>query len=560
VGAAWDGSFRASTRGLGHPPTLDAMPPSNTLYYGDNLEVLRKHIASESVDLIYLDPPFNSSRSFNVLFKAHSGEESQAQIEAFDDSWHWSQQAQTQYEALIAGGAPVKVAEAIEAMHGLLGPNDVLAYLVMMTARLVELHRVLKPTGSLYLHCDPTASHYLKVMLDAIFGPLNFRGEITWLRTTTHNDAKRWSPNADILLYYGKTSEGTWNPVHTPHSAEYIEDKYRLTDSDGRRYMLDNITSPNPRPNLTYEWKGHSPPPNGWRFSKDTMAKLDAEGRIWYPDDKAKRPRFKRYLDEQAGVVVGNVWTDIPPINSRARERLGYPTQKPLALLERIIEASSNEGDVVLDPFCGCGTTVDAAQKLNRRWIGIDITYLAIDLIRKRLRHAYGEEIESSYVVHGIPTDVPGAEALFNENPFDFERWAVSLVDGQPNEKQVGDKGIDGRIRYHADKDKIGTVMVSVKGGQQVAPTMMRDLVGTLDQHKGDMGLLILLHQPTRGMIEVADHSGTYTVPLTGTTHPRVQIVTVSDLLAGKRPNMPTAILPYIQAVPKPGSEAVSLF
>lgn len=532
----------------------------NRLYYGDNLPVLQQHIATESVDLIYLDPPFNSNRSYNVLFKAHTGAESQAQIEAFDDTWGWSQQAEKQFQLLVAGGAPIKVADAIEAMRHLLGPNDVLAYLVMMTARLVELHRVLKPTGSLYLHCDPTASHYLKVMLDAIFGPVNFRSDITWLRTTTHNDAKRWSPNADHLLYYGKTGAVTWNPVHLAHSEDYVEGKYRFTDPDGRRYRLDNMTSPNPRPNLTYEWQGHPPPAKGWRYSKETMAKLDAEGRIWYPDSKDKRPQLKRYLDEQAGVVAGNVWTDIPPINSRAAERLGYPTQKPLALLERIIAASSNEGDVVLDPFCGCGTAVDAAQKLDRRWIGIDITYLAVDLIRKRLRHGFGPDIEATYEVHGIPTDLPGASALFDENPFDFERWAVSLVDGQPNEKQVGDKGIDGRIRFYGDKDKIGTVIVSVKGGKQVNPAMMQALRGALDQHKADLGLMVMLHPPTKGMVEVADHSGTYTVPLTGTTYPKVQIVTVADLLSGKRPKLPTAILPYIQASPKPDSEAVPLF
>ena len=297
----------------------------NLLYYGDNLDVLRRHLPDESVDLIYLDPPFNSNRSYNVLFRGQSGTESQAQIEAFDDTWHWSQQAERQFDDIVGGGAPAKVAEAVVAMRDLLGTNDVLAYLVMMTARLVEMHRVLKPTGSIYLHCDPTASHYLKVAMDAIFGPTNFRGEITWVRTTTHNDAKRWSPNADIILYYGKTERVTWNRVFAAHSEAYVTSKYRYTDEEGRRYRLDNMTSPNPRPNMTYEWKGHAPPAFGWRYSRETMTKLDAEGRIWYPDSKSKRPQLKRYLDEQEGSVVGNVWTDIPPINSQARERLGYP-------------------------------------------------------------------------------------------------------------------------------------------------------------------------------------------------------------------------------------------
>ncbi len=539
-------------------------PGGNTLYYGDNLDVLRQHIASESVDLIYLDPPFNSNRSYNVLFKAHSGAESEAQIEAFDDTWHWGPHTQAQYAALIAGGAPIKVAEAIEAMHGLLGPNDVLAYLVMMTARLVELHRVLKATGSLYLHCDPTASHYLKVVLDAIFGPINFRSEVIWKRTTAHSSALRYGPVHDVIFFYSKTDTFTWNKQFEPYSDAYLQSKYRHVDEEtGRVYRLSDLSANGVRKGSSGQpWRGYDPAASGnhWKFTLENLEKLDGEGRIHWTKGGKGIPQFKRFLDEMPGVALQDVWTDIDPINSRAAERLGYPTQKPLALLERIIEASSDEGDIVLDPFCGCGTTVDAAQKLHRRWIGIDITYLAVDLIRKRLRHSYGREIETTYEVHGIPTDVEGAEALFTENPFDFERWAVSLVDGQPNEKQVGDKGIDGRIRFYADKDRIGTALVSVKGGKQVAPTMMRDLVGTLDQHKGDMGLLILLHQPTRGMTEVADHSGTFTVPLTGTTYSRVQIVTIADLLSGKRPKMPTAILPYIQAQPKPGSEAVSLF
>jgi hypothetical protein len=290
------------------------------------------------------------------------------------------------------------------------------------------------------------------------------------------------------------------------------------------------------------------------------MAKLDSEGRVWYSSEKSKRPQLKRYLDEQSGSVIGNVWTDIPPINARARERLGYPTEKPLALLERIVAASSNEGDVVLDPFCGCGTTVDAAQKVNRNWIGIDVTYLAVDLIRKRLRHTYSDEIEGTYEVHGIPTDVAGAQALFNENPFDFERWAVSLVDGQPNEKQVADKGVDGRIRFHADKDQLGTVIVSVKGGQSVNPAMVQSLIGAMHQANGEMGLLILMREPTKGMAEVADLSGSYTVPQTGQTFPRIQLMTVAQLMAGQRPAMQTPILPYFKAAPKAGSEKVPLF
>jgi site-specific DNA-methyltransferase (adenine-specific) len=435
----------------------------------------------------------------------------------------------------------------------------------MMTARLVELHRVLKPTGSLYLHCDPTASHYLKVILDAVFGTDNLRNDIVWKRKAgrgeTQNAARRFGVTNDNILFYARSSATPFTRQYRASNPGYVASKFtHVEEETGRTYRLDNLTSPSYRPNLVYEYKGYSPPPKGWAVSLKRMEEMDADNRLYFPTKKTQRIQRKRYLDELEGETVDSLWDDIPPINSQAKERLGYPTQKPLALLERIIAASSKEGDVVLDPFCGCGTAVDAAQKLRRQWVGIDVTYLAVDLIRKRLRHSYGEDIESTYEVHGIPTDVPGAEALFNENPFDFERWAVSLVDGQPNEKQVGDKGIDGRIRFYADKDKIGTMVVSVKGGKQIAPTMMRDLVGTVQSHKADMGLLILLAKPTRGMTELADNSGVYEVPMTGTGYPRVQIITVAELLAGKRPKMPTAILPYIQAAAKPGSEAVSLF
>lgn len=521
----------------------------NRLYYGDNLRILRREIKDESVGLVYLDPPFNSQRSFNVLFRHKTGDQAQAQIEAFDDTWTWSQDSEALFEELVDGAAAANVAEALLSIRRLLGDNDLLAYLVMMTARLVELHRVLKPTGSLYLHCDPTASHYLKVILDAIFGPKMFRGEITWLRTTTHNDAKRWSPNADILLYYGKTDDVVWNPQHADHSVEYIEAKYRSMDPDGRRYMLDNITSPNPRPNLTYEWMGHEPPPNGWRYSRDTMQRLHDEGAIWYPDSKKKRPRLKRYLDEQKGPVVGNVWTDIPPINSRARERLGYPTQKPLALLERILAASSNPGDVVLDPFCGCGTTIDAAHKLGRTWVGIDITFLAIDLIQKRLADTYGDEVRGTYELAGVPRDVEAAQSLFSQSAFEFERWAVTLIGGQPNEKQVGDKGRDGVVRFYLnEKRDVGEVIVSVKGGKSLNPAMVRDLRGTVERHKADMGVLITMAQPTPGMLEEADHSGSYEYEFSGARYPRIQIITVAELLQGKRPQMPSPASNYRKA------------
>ncbi len=503
----------------------------NALYYGDNLDVLRQHVADESVDLVYLDPPFNSNRSYNVLFKNKSGDESQAQIEAFDDTWTWSQQSEATYSELVQGGAPLKVSDALEAMRRLLGDNDVLAYLVMMTARLLELHRVLKPTGSLYLHCDPTASHYLKVMLDAVFGPTRFRNEIIWRRTPFKGSSKARAEQLprshDAILFYSKGSTWTWQAPTEPYSDQYLA-RFKWDDHDGRGPYRKTLLK---------------------TYSAATAARLKEDDRWIDPVRPDAMPSYKQYLSESAGErQIDDVWTDINMLNPQAHERLGYPTQKPLDLLERIILASSNPGAVVLDPFCGCGTTIDAAQKLGRQWVGIDITYLAVDLISKRLRHTYGDSIAGTYKVHGIPHDLDGARALFNANPFDFERWAVSLIDGQPNQKQVGDKGIDGVVRFPVSQTETGRAIVSVKGGRQVNPAMVQELVGAVHQHKGDMGVFICMTPPTKGMAEVANHSGSYEHPLTGARYPRVQIVTITELLEGRRPKMPTAILPYVKA------------
>jgi len=522
------------------------MVANNALYYGDNLQVLREHVPSESVDLIYLDPPFNSNRSYNVLFHNKSGDEAQAQIEAFDDTWTWSQLSEETYRELVEGGAPLRVADAIEAMRRLLGDNDVLAYLVMMTARLVELHRVLRESGTLYLHCDPTASHYLKVLLDAVFRPEQFLAEIIWKRTSAHNRVRRFGPIHDTILAYAKGPNWTWNPIYVAYDQAYVDRDYRRIEPEtGRRYRVSDLTSNNPGSSLEFHGM---PPPGGryWAYAIETLERFEAEGRIIW--SSSGYPQYKRYLDEMPGQMAQDLWTDVPQINNRSRERLGYQTQKPLALLERIIRSSTNEGDVVLDPFCGCGTTIDAAQKLDRRWIGIDITYLAVDLIGKRLRHTYGDEITETYRVHGIPHDLAGAHALFDANPFDFERWAVSLVDGQPNEKQVGDKGSDGVIRFPIGRNNMGRIVVSVKGGKHLNPAMVRDLIGTVGTQRAEMGLLITMDTSTRGVRDAVNHSGTYEHPATGTRYPRVQVVTVAELLEGKRPAMPTAILPYVKA------------
>lgn len=521
----------------------------NELYYGDNLDVLRRHIPNESVDLIYLDPPFNSNRSYNVLFKEKSGEESPAQIEAFGDTWTWSHETEELYQDLVAKSS-LRVADALEAIRKLLGDNDVLAYLVMMTARVVELHRVLKSTGSLYLHCDPTASHYLKILLDAIFGPRNFINEIVWKRSTAHSDSKQGSRHFgrlhDVILLYAKTGNYKWNQVVRPYDEKYIESKYRYVEpGTGRRYRLGDITGPGgaAKGNPSYEVMGVT---RHWRYSKEKMLELIQEGRIIQTKPGAV-PQYKRYLDEMPGVSLQDIWVDIDPINSRAAERLGYPTQKPLLLLERIVVIGSDKGDLVLDPFCGCGTAIDAAQKLGRRWIGIDVTTLAVDLVDARLRHTYGEKIRGTYEIRGIPRDLAGAVALFHHSPFEFERWCVMLLDGQPNEKQVGDKGIDGVIRFPLDRKNSDRILVSVKGGSH-NPGHVRDLLGTVQAQNAAMGVFVCMQKLTKGMVDAANHSGVYIYPVNGQRFPKVQIITVEELLSGKRPSMPNALLPYFQA------------
>lgn len=524
----------------------------NTLYYGDNLDILREYIPGASVDLIYLDPPFNSNRSYNVLFKDESGTESEAQITAFEDTWHWNLAAEQTYNDLVINGTPA-VSSMVSAMRDFIGTNQMMAYIVMMAARLVELRRVLKPSGSIYLHCDPTASHYLKVVMDTIFGPTNFRNEITWQRTNVHNDAKRWSPVSDVLLYYSKSSAVTWNPPYAAHSEKYLADKYRMKDADGRLYTLDNMTSPNPRPNMMYEWKGHASPPNGWRYSRETMARLDGEGRIWYPGDKSKRPRLKRYLDEMHGPVIGTVWTDIWPINSQATERLGYPTQKPLALLERIIAASSNPGDVVLDPFCGCGTAIAAAQKLGRRWIGIDITHLSIALQKYRMADMFPG---IQFKVMGEPQDIGAARQLASEDRYQFQWWALSKIEARPLGGEEGskagkkgsDRGIDGVIPFIDDATgKAKRVIVQVKSGH-VKSGDIRDLRGTVEAGNAAIGVFITLEPSTSEMNTAAVTAGFYHSENWNKDYPRIQILTVADLLHGAQVQMPPRVGTFKQA------------
>lgn len=524
------------------------MDVKGKLYYGDNLEVLRNHISSESVDLIYLDPPFNSNATYNVLFKSpKTGDSSHSQIQAFDDTWHWGQEAQLTFDDLMKSNN-TNVSTLIEALRRFLGENDMMAYLVMMTIRLTELHRVLKSTGSLYLHCDPTASHYLKLILDAVFGHESFRNEIIWKRKTgrgeTNHKPNRFGNSADILLFYSKSRFNVFNPQFNMGASgyqEYIDKFFRFTDENGKRYQKADLTSPSYRQNLVYDYKGYPAPKKGWAISYEKMVEWDKEGRLIFPQNPEGRIRRKRYLDELRGMPIQNIWADIEMISSQSAERLGYPTQKPVALLERIIQASSNEGDTVLDPFCGCGTTIHAAQKLKRNWIGIDITHLAISLIENRLKSAFPDV---KYDVIGNPKDFEAARDLALRDKYQFQWWALSLVGAQPyqNKKRGADTGIDGLIFFIDSVDgSYSKVIVSVKGGDNIGPAMIRDLVGTMEREKASIGLFVTLAEPTEAMRREASARPLYESHLKNKQrYPSVQLLTIKGLLDGtEEPNYP---------------------
>jgi DNA modification methylase len=535
---------------------------TNKLYFGDNLGILREHVAAETVDLIYLDPPFNSSATYNVLFKEKSGEESAAQITAFEDTWQWGLETEAVYKEIVTNG-PRKLADLMQALLAFLGRNDMMAYLVMMAIRLVELHRVLKPTGSIYLHCDPTASHYLKLVMDSVFGPENYVNEVTWKRTTAHSDAKQgrkaFGNVADILLFYARGESYTFHFQHGEYSPEYLK-KYSYADSDGRQYRLDNLTGPGgaAKGNPSYEVMGVT---RFWRYSKENMEELIRQGRI-IQTKPGSVPQYKRYLDEMPGVPLQNVWEDIPPINSQAQERLGYPTQKPETLLERIIKTSSSEGDIVLDPFCGCGTAIAVAEKLKRRWIGIDITYLAINLVQRRLRDHFTNDL-SPYEIVGAPTDLKSAEALKEISPHQFEWWAVDLVDALParDRKKGADSGIDGYINFFDDKSgQAKQVIVQVKSGH-IGVNHVRDLKGVLDREKAPIGALITLREPTRPMLTEAAATGFYESKEFPGRYPRLQILTIAELLSGKKLEYPAhRVETFAKAERKTKSQQDDLF
>jgi len=511
----------------------------NILFYGDNLDILRQYVHTESIDLIYLDPPFNSSRNYNVLFRDEKGVDSESQITAFEDTWHWNQKAEDTYLHLVTISSD-NVAKMIAALRDLIGTNQMMAYLVMMTARLVELHRVLKLTGSLYLHCDPTASHYLKMVLDTIFKPQNFRNEIVWKRTSARSDSHKWNHIHDIILFYSKSDHYTWNPQHTTYDQSYTDKFYHFTEPEtGRRYASDNLTADGTREGSSgATWHGINVRSKGlhWKYTIDGLEELDREGRIIWPKKKDGVPRYKRYLDEMPGVAIQSIVTDISPLSAQSTEKLGYPTQKPLALLERIVTASSNPGDIILDPFCGCGTAIAAAQKLERKWVGIDITHLSIALMKYRLEAMFPG---IQFKVRGEPTDIGSARQLASEDRYQFQWWALSLIRAKPLGGQEGsregkkgsDKGIDGVIAFIDDATgKPKRVLVQVKSGH-VKSGDIRDLKGTVQRENAAIGVFLTLEPPSKDMNTEAVSAGYYHSEGWGKDFPRIQILTIDDLL-----------------------------
>jgi len=566
--------------------------PRNLLCFGDNLGFL-KDFPGESVDLIYLDPPFNSQQSYNVLFKETTGAPEAAQIKAFEDTWTWDMEANKALtEIQQSSEVPAPLAELTKTFMDFLKPSPMSAYLVQMAVRLVQMHRVLKPTGSLYLHCDPTASHYLKLVLDAIFGPTNFVSEIIWKRTHAHGGARGLGRVHDTILFYAKSGQYTWNRRYVSYSEEYKGNFFRFEDSDGRKYRATILTGSGTRNGSSGKpWRGIDPTKSGRHWAipgymrnqlpnpktetvQEALDQLDNMGRILWPKKADGVPSFKQYIDDLPGAEIQDVWTDIPPISAAACERLGYPTQKPLDLLRRIVGASSNPGDVILDPFCGCGTTIDAVETLNRemgcgpvarppsavqagakasqpgaaglhkprRWIGIDVTHIAIGLIKHRLATRFSPPPD--FEERGVPVSAAGARALAAKDAFDFQYWTLGLIGARPvggRPKKGADKGVDG-VRYFHDEQKGGawvakTMLVQVKSGHVKAGDI-RDFVGTLSREGAELGVFITIEEPTQPMRTEAASAGMYVSPWDKQSYPKVQILTIDELLKDShRPN-----------------------
>jgi DNA modification methylase len=511
----------------------------NTLYYGDNLTIMRER-AKDSVDMIYLDPPFNSKRDYNLLYKTLTGKPVPEQVDAFCDTWEMDADKERRMREM-----PVLLREnGVEDyyidfwrlwMQALRNTQPhLLAYLIYMVERLLHMKVMLRPTGSIYLHCDPTASHYIKVMMDAIFGHQNFRNEIIWKRTSAHSSADRCGPVHDVILFYSKTDHYKWKPIYQEYDKTYTDAFYTHVDPNGDRWRRSDLTGAGTRNGETgHVWRGINITARGrhWAYPPSVLEKMDAAGKIHWPKKEGGMPMLKRYLKEQLGTPLQDIWTDIGPMHNLSPERLGYATQKPLPLLRRIIDMSTDAGDIVFDPFCGCGTTIYAAVEAKRKWMGCDIAVLSIQLVKKILGQRYGLVEDVDYEVDGVPVSVEQAQLLFRRDPFQFQHWAVEAVGGFPMHKKSGDKGIDGRI-YFETHDGLRHMVLSVKGGG-VRPTDIRDLRGVLErEEEALLAGFISLQEPTKAMREEASRADT--LEYGGTIYPRIQLLTVADILEGK--------------------------
>jgi site-specific DNA-methyltransferase (adenine-specific) len=511
----------------------------NKLYYGDNLEVLRKYIKDESIDLCYIDPPFNSKRNYNQIYN-NLGKEDQAQAQAFVDTWTWDNHANEALEEIQSNYQGKFTSQTIDLIDGLtkvLGKGSLLAYLVSMTLRIVEIHRVLKSTGSFYLHCDPTASHYLKIVLDTVFCSQggDYIAEITWERTSAHSDSKTFANTTDVIFLYSKRIL-MFNQQFKPYSEEYLKKYYKHQDGKGRFLDRDLTAGGLSGGGYNYDWKGIK---KLWRCPIETMQKYEEQNKLYYTRNGT--PRLKQYLEEMPGVPLTNLWNDIPPINSQASERLGYPTQKPEALLERIIKASSNKGDVILDAYCGCGTTIAVAERLERNWIGIDITYQSISLMLKRLEDSFGKNVLDKIELNGIPKDMESAQALATK-PDDrtrkeFEKWAVLTYSNNRaviNDKKGADKGVDAIAYFQGDKDNREKIIFQVKSGN-VKSGDIRDLQGTMTLQGAALGIFITLKPPSKDMVQTAKSAGIYRGRYMSQSVDKIEIVTVQEILEQKK-------------------------
>ena len=466
----------------------------DTLYYGDCLEVMAGW-PDEAIDLIYLDPPFNSKQDFSMLF-GDAGNGKSAAMTAFEDSWHWGPKAAERVER-ISRSLEHPAQAAITGLRHVYGHCGLLSYLSYMADRLAECRRLLKDTGAIWVHCDPTAEAGLRILLDGIFDPRNWVNTIQWKRTTTKNDAEQgaqnWPRVSDTLLHYRRSSAyRKFNQPYLPLSDEYIGKSYRkVEEGTGRRYQLTDLSAPGSgrRGHPVYEFMGIT---RAWRYNEEKMHRLLAAGRI-VQTKPGRVPRYKRYLDESKGVAIGDIWTDIAPVQGQAKEGLKYPTQKPLKLLRRIVEATTQQGDLVCDPFCGCGTTIEAAKSLGRRFVGIDIQPFALELVRAhRLPGTMKVRME------GLPRDLASARKLLAADPFKFEAWAISRIPGfVPNERQRGDRGIDGKAKLIA-KDANGRdlVLAQVKGHYSAAG--LDGFLHTMDREKAAVGVFITLERGGR--------------------------------------------------------------